>query len=72
MFYIIFSVDLPKEGPQISGKTRDEYETGEHLALNCTSHYSFPPARLSWFINDIPVRKKLFFKNNKQFNLITK
>jgi hypothetical protein len=49
-------VDLPAEGPQITGKVQDEYETGDNLALNCTSSKSFPPARLSWYINDVPVR----------------
>ncbi|ODM93803.1 Carcinoembryonic antigen-related cell adhesion molecule 6 [Orchesella cincta] len=47
-------VHLPKEGPQISGKVQPEYETGDNLALNCTSAKSFPPARLSWYINDLP------------------
>lgn len=54
IFFLVLA-DLPKEGPQISGKTQDEYEIGDNLALNCTSAESFPPARLSWYINDLPV-----------------
>ncbi|XP_035704295.1 uncharacterized protein LOC118434585 isoform X2 [Folsomia candida] len=48
-------VYLPKEGPQITGNLRDEYEVGDILELNCTSSKSFPPAKLSWYINDMPV-----------------
>jgi len=48
-------IDLPKEGPQIRGRIQDEYEIGDILTLACTSSKSFPPARLSWYINDVPV-----------------
>ncbi|ODM93621.1 Cell adhesion molecule 2 [Orchesella cincta] len=48
-------VYLPKEAPQITGNVREEYEVGDVLDLNCTSSKSFPPAKISWYINDNPV-----------------
>ncbi|XP_021945812.2 uncharacterized protein LOC110844026 [Folsomia candida] len=50
-------IHLPEHGPQITGKIQEEYENGDNLVLNCSSAKSFPPARLSWFINDQMVEK---------------
>jgi len=47
---ILIVVDLPDEGPIISG-TKPTYNHGDILTANCSSHNSFPPATLNWYIN---------------------
>lgn len=59
MFFLLLLLDLPEHGPQITGKIQEEYENGDNLVLNCSSAKSFPPARLSWFINDQMVIKPI-------------
>jgi len=43
-------VDLPDEGPIISG-TQPRYNTEDILLANCTSSNSAPAAKLNWYIN---------------------
>merc|ERR1712013_485689 len=47
---ILIVVDLPDDGPVISG-TQPVYNRGDILTANCTSFSSFPAARLNWYIN---------------------
>ena len=48
--------DLPEGGPpQIKGKVKEEYEVGDELNFTCSAGKSFPPVKLSWYINDVPV-----------------
>ena len=45
-----YFLDLPDEGPVISG-TLPLYSPGEELTANCSSANSFPAASLNWYIN---------------------
>uniref|UniRef100_A0ABD2WR21 Ig-like domain-containing protein n=1 Tax=Trichogramma kaykai TaxID=54128 RepID=A0ABD2WR21_9HYME len=47
-------IDPPREDPKITGE-EEIYASGDILALNCTSAFSHPAARLQWFINDSPI-----------------
>lgn len=47
-------VHLPTDGPEITGEKK-EYDVGDTLDVNCTSGRSYPPAKLTWYINDYPV-----------------
>ncbi|XP_023245912.1 uncharacterized protein LOC106641445 isoform X2 [Copidosoma floridanum] len=47
-------IDPPREGPKITGE-EEIYASGDIMALNCTSAFSYPTARLQWFINEIEV-----------------
>ena len=47
---LLFSTDLPSEGPRIDG-ARDMYGIGEPVLINCTSAPSRPAASLTWYIN---------------------
>jgi len=47
---VLIVVDLPDEGPVISG-TLPLYSPGEELTANCSSANSFPAASLNWYIN---------------------
>ncbi|GIY67209.1 uncharacterized protein CDAR_118911 [Caerostris darwini] len=42
---------LPTEGPKITGG-QSQYNSGDTVAINCTSAKSKPAATLRWFIND--------------------
>jgi len=44
-------VALPDEPPEISGGGTN-YAYGDELDLNCTSKPTYPPTRLSWYINN--------------------
>uniref|UniRef100_A0A0C9RI65 CEACAM6_0 protein n=1 Tax=Fopius arisanus TaxID=64838 RepID=A0A0C9RI65_9HYME len=48
-------IALPNGEPMITSEEK-VYATGDILALNCTSSWSFPPARITWFINGIKVK----------------
>lgn len=50
-FFFFPLLDLPKEGPHISGDEK-VYQIGDTLVLNCTSGKSYPATLLSWYIND--------------------
>ncbi|XP_058804251.1 cell adhesion molecule 3-like [Phymastichus coffea] len=47
-------VEVPREDPKITGEEKI-YASGDILALNCTSGFSFPAAQLQWFVNDVPI-----------------
>jgi hypothetical protein len=47
---ILAVVDLPDEGPVISGGF-PRYHIGDKVKINCTSHKSKPAAKLRWYIN---------------------
>ncbi|XP_014216983.1 uncharacterized protein LOC106645606 [Copidosoma floridanum] len=47
-------IEPPREGPKITGE-EEIYASGDIMALNCTSAFSYPTARLQWFINEIEV-----------------
>jgi len=47
---VLIIVDLPEEGPVISG-TLPSYNPGDTLTANCSSFNSFPSATLNWYIN---------------------
>nr|CAD7589202.1 unnamed protein product [Timema genevievae] len=49
-------VEVPKDQPVITG-VRLRYKLGETLQGNCSSSWSKPAAKLSWFINGEPVRE---------------
>lgn len=46
----IFFLDLPDEGPIITGGF-PRYHIGDKVQINCTSHKSKPAAKLRWYIN---------------------
>ncbi|KAI5639933.1 hypothetical protein NE865_07662 [Phthorimaea operculella] len=46
-------VVLPDHGPIITG-LHPRYRPGDHIRLNCTSGYSKPATRLTWYINGEP------------------
>ncbi|XP_015116818.1 uncharacterized protein LOC107040990 [Diachasma alloeum] len=48
-------IALPNGEPTITSEEK-VYASGDILALNCTSGSSFPPARITWFINGIKVK----------------
>merc|ERR1719342_142335 len=48
-------VALPSEPPEISGGETN-YAYGDILDLNCTSKPSYPPSRLTWYVNDEAAR----------------
>ena len=57
IFLIIFIIsDFPSEGPVINVE-RKQFQVGETAHLSCSVQRSSPPSRLSWYINDEPVRK---------------
>lgn len=48
---------IPTEFPEQSPKIDDikqYYSIGDYLESNCTSNSSIPPARLEWWVNDVP------------------
>ncbi|XP_014216986.1 uncharacterized protein LOC106645608 isoform X2 [Copidosoma floridanum] len=47
-------IDPPREGPTITGD-EEIYASGDIMALNCTSAFSYPTAQLQWFINELEV-----------------
>jgi len=48
-------VALPNEPPEISGGGAN-YAYGDNLDLNCSSKPSYPPSKLTWYINDEAVQ----------------
>jgi len=51
-------VALPDEPPEISGGgTNYAYE--DELDLNCTSKPTYPPTRLTWYINDMHAKENI-------------
>ncbi|KAK4320823.1 hypothetical protein Pmani_008335 [Petrolisthes manimaculis] len=46
-------VDLPDEKPRIVG-VQSAYQVHEEVTVNCSSYNSFPPATLSFYVNDEP------------------
>jgi hypothetical protein len=47
-------VEFPEENPTIDD-IKQYYSIGENLETNCTSNSSIPPAKLEWWINDMPI-----------------
>lgn len=45
---------LPQHDPVISG-LHPQYAYGDVIQAECTTDKSFPPATISWTINDVPV-----------------
>lgn len=50
-FLLLHSLALPNNDPTIHG-LKPYYIMGDVVAANCTSDASYPPATLTWFIND--------------------
>lgn len=46
--------EFPEENPTIDD-IKQYYSIGENLETNCTSNSSIPPAKLEWWINDMPI-----------------
>jgi len=46
--------EFPEENPAIDD-IKQYYSIGENLETNCTSNSSIPPAKLEWWINDMPI-----------------
>ena len=44
-------LELPNEPPEISGGGSN-YAYGDELDLNCTSKPSYPPTKLTWYVNN--------------------
>ncbi|KAH0546031.1 hypothetical protein KQX54_005920 [Cotesia glomerata] len=47
-------VVMPSNTPKITGKEAF-YASGDILSLNCTSEKSHPPAKITWYINNVEV-----------------
>lgn len=63
---VLIVVDLPDDGPVISG-TQPMYNEGDTLTANCTSFNSFPAATLNWYINGQVAPHRLL----KKYKIIT-
>lgn len=50
----LFDLEFPEESPSI-GDIKQYYSISELLETNCTSNSSIPPAKLEWWINDMPI-----------------
>lgn len=48
------TLEFPEENPRIDD-IKQYYSIGENLETNCTSNSSIPPAKLEWWINDMPI-----------------
>lgn len=48
------NAEFPEENPTIDD-IKQYYSIGENLETNCTSNSSIPPAKLEWWINDMPI-----------------
>ena len=46
---------LPSQPPEISGGGSN-YAYGDDLDLNCTGKPTYPPTKLTWFVNDVEAR----------------
>jgi hypothetical protein len=46
--------EFPEENPTIDD-IKQYYGVGEVFETNCTSNSSIPPAKLEWWINDMPM-----------------
>jgi hypothetical protein len=49
-----FATEFPEENPTIDD-IKQYYGAGEVFETNCTSNSSIPPAKLEWWINDMPM-----------------
>ena len=49
-----WSAEFPERNPTIED-VKQYYSIGENLEANCTSNSSIPPAKLEWWINDLPI-----------------
>lgn len=49
------NAEFPEENPTIGDDVKQYYSIGENLETNCTSNSSIPPAKLEWWINDMPI-----------------
>jgi len=58
---VMIVVDLPDEGPVISG-SQPRYHTGDILAANCSSSRSLPAASLKWYINGEEATPRMLVK----------
>ena len=67
IFPIIFVVALPNEPPEISGGGAN-YAYGDILDLNCTSKPSYPPTKLTWYINNEVARDNEVQENLSKTN----
>jgi hypothetical protein len=47
-------IEFPEENPTIDD-IKQYYGVGEVFETNCTSNSSIPPAKLEWWINDMPM-----------------
>lgn len=52
--YPLLYAEFPEENPTIDD-IKQYYSIGESLETNCTSNSSIPPAKLEWWINDLPI-----------------
>ena len=52
--YEFVYLEFPEENPTIDD-IKQYYSIGENLETNCTSNSSIPPAKLEWWINDMPI-----------------
>nr|XP_045621511.1 uncharacterized protein LOC123772422 [Procambarus clarkii] len=56
-------VEVPEDKPRITG-TRHRYHIGDTAHLTCSSARSFPPAVLTWYINDKEAPKEYIIPLN--------
>ncbi len=54
-------VEFPEENPYIDD-IKQYYRIGELLETNCSSNSSIPPAKLEWWINDLPIYSENLIK----------
>jgi hypothetical protein len=52
--FVAFEIEFPEENPTIDDN-KQYYGVGEVFETNCTSNSSIPPAKLEWWINDMPM-----------------
>lgn len=50
----LIETEFPEENPTIDD-IKQYYGVGEVFETNCTSNSSIPPAKLEWWINDMPM-----------------
>mgnify|MGYP000082409926 CR=1 FL=1 len=63
------SIVLPEKNVQILG-IMDQYNYGENISLVCKAGKSWPPVRLEWFINNLPVNENVIEKLINQLILL--
>lgn len=52
--FMYANLEFPEENPTIDD-IKQYYSIGESVEANCTSNSSIPPAKLEWWINDMPI-----------------